>query len=99
MTPIAYPTTRGEERFNESHRITRCVVERTFGVLKSRFQCLHESGGSLQYEPRKAVKIVIACMLLHNYCVDRRFPIDGDVVQEPEVTVQPVRNNRVLVML
>lgn len=94
MTPLAHPTTRAEERYNRSHRRTRSIVERTFGVLKSRFRCLHESGGSLQYEPRKYVKIVAACMLLHNYCVDRRFPYVGNIVEEEVVPVQPVRNNR-----
>lgn len=93
MTPVAHLTTHDEEQYNRSHRSTRCVVERTFGVLKSRFRCLHESGGSLQYGPRKSVKIVAACMLLHNYYVDCRIPIVSDVVQE-EVSIQPIRNNR-----
>ncbi|XP_050707633.1 putative nuclease HARBI1 [Eriocheir sinensis] len=94
MTPVVHPTTPGEERYNQSHRRTRCIVERTFGILKSRFRCLHESGGSLQYDPEKTMKIATSCMLLHNYCVDRRIPYVGDLVQEEEVPVQPVRDNR-----
>ncbi|XP_030055147.1 putative nuclease HARBI1 [Microcaecilia unicolor] len=38
--------------------LTRNVIERTFGVLKSRFCCLHISGGALLYTPRCAVKTV-----------------------------------------
>ncbi|KAK3863791.1 hypothetical protein Pcinc_030470 [Petrolisthes cinctipes] len=75
LTPFANPMTRGEERFNRSHTKTRVLIEQTFGLLKSRFRCLHQSGGSLQYEPRKCGKIITACILLHNRCVRRRIPL------------------------
>ncbi|KAK3893761.1 hypothetical protein Pcinc_002463 [Petrolisthes cinctipes] len=75
LTPFANPMTRGEERFNRSHTRTRVLIEQTFGLLKSRFRCLHQSGGSLQYEPRKCGKIITACILLHNRCVRRRIPL------------------------
>ncbi|KAK3873455.1 hypothetical protein Pcinc_021532 [Petrolisthes cinctipes] len=75
LTPFANPMTRGEESFNRSHTRTRVLIEQTFGLLKSRFRCLHQSGGSLQYEPRKCGKIITACILLHNRCVRRRIPL------------------------
>ncbi|XP_064103412.1 putative nuclease HARBI1 [Macrobrachium nipponense] len=62
LTPYPHPTTRGQERYNRSHKKTRTIIEQTFGVLKSRFRCLHNSGGSLQYEPKKCAKIAVACM-------------------------------------
>lgn len=49
LTPVLNPTTRPEERYNASHIRTRNTVERSFGVLKSRFRCLDTSGGSLLF--------------------------------------------------
>ncbi|XP_037795388.1 putative nuclease HARBI1 [Penaeus monodon] len=80
MTPIHEPQTQAERSYNRSHIQTRLVVEQTFGVLKSRFRCLHTSGGSLQYAPDKCAKIVIACLLPHNYCLDQRLPLHDDML-------------------
>ncbi|KAG7155456.1 nuclease HARBI1-like 22 [Homarus americanus] len=82
MTPFRNPSTPGEVRYNNSHTKTRVVVVQTFGVLKSRFRCLHRSGGSLQYDPSKCAKIVNACFLLHNYCLMRRVPLPHDMVDD-----------------
>lgn len=79
LTPFANPASPAEERYNRSHTATRVVVEQTFGLLKSRFRCLHRSGGSLQYKPLKCAQIAVACMLLHNYCVQRRIPVQDDL--------------------
>ena len=76
MTPVGHPRTAGEHAYNNCHTKTRVVIEQTFGVLKSRFRCLHESGGSLQYDPIKSAHIAVACMLLHNNCIQRRVPLD-----------------------
>ncbi|KAG0710936.1 putative nuclease HARBI1 [Chionoecetes opilio] len=74
MTPVTHPTTVPEERYNRGHCRTRVTVEQTFGILKSRFRCLHKSGGALQYTPLKCCKIIASCLLLHNRCVRRRIP-------------------------
>ena len=37
MTPYTNPTTASERRFNELHRKTRCVIEQSFGVIRSRW--------------------------------------------------------------
>ncbi|KAK3880950.1 hypothetical protein Pcinc_014600 [Petrolisthes cinctipes] len=89
LTPFANPMTRGEERFNRSHTRTRVLIEQTFGLLKSRFRCPHQSGGSLQYEPRECGKIITACILLHNRCVRRRIPLpeaeaEGGEEEDPD---------------
>lgn len=82
MTPVTNPATPAEMAYNRAHIRTRVVVEQAFGVLKSRFRCLHKSGGSLQYSPTKCANITIACFLLHNYCVKRRVPVPVDDDEE-----------------
>jgi len=73
MTPIPSPTTPREEAYNTAHIRTRNVVERSFGLLKSRFRCRDKSGGTLLYSPEKVVKITLACVILHNYCTRRNL--------------------------
>ena len=75
LTPFGNPDNQPEERYNRCHSRTRAVIEQTFGTLKSRFRCIHKSGGTLQNEPLKCAKIAVSCMLLHNYCIQRRIPL------------------------
>ncbi|XP_062598298.1 putative nuclease HARBI1 [Saccostrea cucullata] len=88
LTPVGNPTSRGEDRYNGSHRRTRVVVEQAFGVLKSRFRCLHKTGGALEYTPAKCCKIVYVCCQLHNICIDKRIP----VFEEPEEALVEAQN-------
>ena len=68
MTLITQPATSAERNFNEVHRKTRCLIERAFGVLKSRWQILDHTRGSMCYSPAKVAKITITCCVLHNIC-------------------------------
>ncbi|KAJ1150528.1 hypothetical protein NDU88_003319 [Pleurodeles waltl] len=92
LTPVRNPRTRAEERYNEAHGRTRRVIEWTFGILKARFRCLHVTGGSLFYSPKKVCQIIVACCMLHNEALRRQVPFlqedgpDGGVV----AAVQPV---------
>lgn len=45
--------------------ITRIVVEHTFGLLKTRWRILHYINVN---SVEKAVKIIVACCVLHNFC-------------------------------
>ncbi|KAJ1091436.1 hypothetical protein NDU88_004562 [Pleurodeles waltl] len=74
LTPVRNPRTMAEERYNEAHGRTRRVIERTFGLLNARFRCLHMTGGSLFYSPRKVCQIIIACCILHNLALRRQVP-------------------------
>ena len=55
-----------EANYNKTHSRARNIIERVFGVLKSRFLCLN---GVLHYSPDKAASIVNVCCLLHNLCI------------------------------
>ncbi|XP_069062044.1 putative nuclease HARBI1 [Pleurodeles waltl] len=81
MTPYLNPATPAEWRYNAAHRATRNMVERTFGLLKSRFLCLNRSGGPLQYSPKTTCRIVAACAIFHNIATTRGIPAE---ICEPE---------------
>ncbi|XP_033731472.1 putative nuclease HARBI1 [Pecten maximus] len=57
LTPKQNPQTHGDRRYNASHRSTRCVIERTFGIWKMRFRCLHKG---LVLSPKKACNVILA---------------------------------------
>lgn len=78
LTPVQHPTSQAEEQYNASHKQTRQVIERSFGLLKQRFRCLDRSGGYLTYEPGKCCKIVVTCCILHNICVRNNLPVEDE---------------------
>ncbi|CAI5638877.1 unnamed protein product [Oreochromis niloticus] len=63
MTPYRQPVSI-EERFNRHHAKARNIIERTFGILKTRIFLR-----ALEIRPMFAPKVVGACCILHNICV------------------------------
>ncbi|XP_044751420.1 putative nuclease HARBI1 [Coccinella septempunctata] len=59
--------------FNQHLKKTRCLIERCNGVLKMRFRCLLKHR-VLHYTPEKAGKLINACVVLHNICVENNMP-------------------------
>ncbi|XP_052768749.1 putative nuclease HARBI1 isoform X2 [Mya arenaria] len=84
LTPKIRPTTQQENAFNLAHSRTRMVVERAFGLLKSRFRCLHKTGGFFQITPEKAAKVFVVCAKLHNMCIDDAVVFDGQIHVAPD---------------
>ncbi|KAG0432267.1 hypothetical protein HPB47_020991 [Ixodes persulcatus] len=85
MTPFRKPKEEEEEAYNLCLTKTRQVIERTFGILKSRFRCLDRSGGVLQYTPGVCCRIIVACVVLHNYCIRHHVSLtDPPVVESDE---------------
>jgi nuclease HARBI1 len=78
LTPVLNSTTAAELRYNKSHIRTCNTVERAIGLLKTRFRCLHKSGGCLLSPPDRCAKIITACCVLHNICIKNSVP-------EPEI--------------
>ncbi|XP_071772860.1 putative nuclease HARBI1 [Centroberyx gerrardi] len=66
MTPVCYPESPAEFRYNLAHTATHEIVDRTFRAIQTRFRCLDGSKGYLQYSPEKSSSILLACCVLHN---------------------------------
>ncbi|XP_042487124.1 putative nuclease HARBI1 isoform X3 [Macadamia integrifolia] len=62
-----------KELFNHRHSSLRNVIERTFGVLKNRFQILQKMKG---YRIEDQASIVVACCGLHNYIKEQAIKDD-----------------------
>ncbi|XP_022822954.1 putative nuclease HARBI1 isoform X2 [Spodoptera litura] len=76
MTPIIdAPQGSPEEYYTKLHCMARNTVERTIGVLKNRWRCLLRHR-VLHYHPDVAAKIINACCVLHNMCLNR---VDEDL--------------------
>lgn len=86
MTPIENPTSEAEKAYNKAHRKTRCIVERAFGVLKSRWRILDHTGGALCYRPDRVCKIVVTCCMLHNICRRNGTPL----IEDSDASTPPV---------
>ena len=91
MTPFRNPQTPGEENYNAAHIRTRAVVERTFGLLKSRFRCLDKTGGTLLCSPNFVCQIIATCCVLHNFAVNKGLEIDirDDLTPQPDIPPLP----------
>lgn len=66
--------------YNEKLSKNRVSIEHAFGLLKGRFRCLQ----NLQvYKTEYIPKIILACCILHNLCIDQNdcIPI---LLDEPE---------------
>ncbi|XP_046328221.2 putative nuclease HARBI1 isoform X3 [Haliotis rufescens] len=87
LTPVLDPKTRHEERYNSSHCRTRNTIERAFGVLKSRFRCLHKSTGCLPFSTSKNCKVIMAAFKLHNFCMDQKVPLPQLLEEDQEAHV------------
>ncbi|KAL0430313.1 UNVERIFIED_CONTAM: putative nuclease HARBI1 [Sesamum radiatum] len=71
-----------EELFNLRHSSAHNVIERTFGLLKTRWGILRSPS---YYTPRTHTRIIMACCLLHNFLL-MKMP-DDPIVNETRVEV------------
>ena len=85
MTPFLNPTTPAEERFNAALARTRVLIEQTFGILKRRFQILHNEVRAI---PTRAIVYIASCATLHNIGINR-----GDIIDRDEDDYEDPDNN------
>ncbi|XP_077249414.1 protein ANTAGONIST OF LIKE HETEROCHROMATIN PROTEIN 1-like [Tasmannia lanceolata] len=69
------------ELFNHRHSSCRNVIERTFGILKKRFNILNEEP---MYNFEKQIDIFLACCCIHNHI--RRFMPNDSMVEAVDCT-------------
>ncbi|XP_069098681.1 putative nuclease HARBI1 [Pleurodeles waltl] len=91
MTPYLEPGTPRQRRYNAAHKQTRSIIDKTCGLLRGRFRCLHKSGGALQYDPTMCCKIIATCAMLHNLAVRWSLPNEAasDDSEEEEDEIPP----------
>jgi len=76
ITPYREPLqNQSQRRFNLHHAKARSIIERSFGILKTRWRSLFFK--ALEVKPEFAPE-VITCTILHNICIT-----NGDII-EPE---------------
>ena len=72
-------TTAQQLRFNKKHACTRNVIERSFGILKRRWQCLLKP---LELNIHTIGDVVLSCFILHNVCIDKGEPMfDAELME------------------
>lgn len=72
------------------HVHTRVCVELCIGLLKARWRCLLRHR-VLHYEPTKCAKIINACAVLHNLCLNDGIVIEDDDDDDAYVLIQGIR--------
>jgi hypothetical protein len=79
ITPYASSETAGssnaatdKKRFNKVHSSTRMTIERTFGILVSRWRFLGKHVYIKKIED--ICNIIAACCILHNICINMGDP-------------------------
>ncbi|XP_019222771.1 putative nuclease HARBI1 [Oreochromis niloticus] len=81
ITPYKRPVQGvGAQRFNSHHSRARSIIERAFGMMKSRFRAIFLQ--ALEVHHTFVPHVITACAILHNICLSA-----GDIVapeDEPE---------------
>ncbi|XP_042310056.1 putative nuclease HARBI1 [Sceloporus undulatus] len=90
MTPYRGELTPDKLAYNTAHCKARCVVERCFARLKSRWGCL---SGRLTVKEENFISVVTACAILHNICETRGEVLDPDVEPPAKIVLPAFSNN------
>lgn len=82
MTPYKEPVTGPVQgRYNYRHAKGRSIIERAFGVMKTRWRCTLFK--ALEVKPTFAPQVIASCAFLHNVCLD-----NGDLLEPDEDVAQ-----------
>lgn len=80
-----------QELFNLRHSSLRNVVERTFGVFKRRWRIFDRPH---EFDIQTQVKIVYACVAIHNLINLGRGSMDDEYERLPEYSTEELENRR-----
>nr|XP_055065258.1 putative nuclease HARBI1 [Misgurnus anguillicaudatus] len=84
LNPINNPTTQAEHRYNSAHIRTRNLVERSIGLWKMHFRCLHKSAGGLRLKPERCCAVAVVTAMLHNIAVTVGAAVPEEEEEEEE---------------
>ena len=84
---IKVPVTRREKKFSQWQEACRKDIERAFGILQGKFQCMARPFH--QWDLERLTNRVACCLVLHNMCVADRV-MEGDVRAKyrPDLSVE-----------
>ncbi|KAJ8362309.1 hypothetical protein AAFF_G00384540 [Aldrovandia affinis] len=72
-------------RFNHHHAKARSIIERSFGIMKTRWRSIFFK--SLKVKLTFAPEVIACCTILHNICVS-----NGDIMEPAEEVFRPDDN-------
>ena len=81
LTPYLCPSNSPERRYNFTHKKTRNLIERGFGIWKRRFPILKYR---LRVKLENCPPIIVACAVLHNIAIllkEEEFATDNSEVE------------------
>ncbi|KAL7379751.1 hypothetical protein ABVT39_005230 [Epinephelus coioides] len=81
-----------EGRYNARLSRARCVVERAFGVLKTRWCSIFLK--ALEVKVEFVPEVITACLFLHNLCIGNGDILEREPVEEEEVMVEMVMEGK-----
>ncbi|VDI37838.1 Hypothetical predicted protein [Mytilus galloprovincialis] len=79
MTPYRSPADNCQGNLNRALCRTRVLIEQTFGILKRRFNCLHDG---LRTTPEQSIKYVTSCVILHDIGINHNDIIINNNIEE-----------------
>lgn len=77
-----------EKRFNNFHSKARNIVECTFGQMKTRWRSIFLKPLELRID--NCVKVIVACCVLHNICIDEGDIMEAELVLDEQVQVDDI---------
>ncbi|XP_052087470.1 putative nuclease HARBI1 isoform X1 [Mytilus californianus] len=79
MTPYLSPANNCQGNFNRALCRTRVLIKQTFGILKRRFNCLHDG---FRTTPEQSVKYITSCVILHDIGINHNDIIINNNIEE-----------------
>ncbi|XP_041917358.1 putative nuclease HARBI1 [Alosa sapidissima] len=97
ITPFKEPVQGPEQRrFNHYHSKGRSIIERAFGMMKTRWRSTLFR--AVEAKPTFAPQVIASCAFLHNVCMDNGDPLtpDEDILRDrydPQPPREPMAYN------
>ncbi|XP_029442907.1 putative nuclease HARBI1 [Rhinatrema bivittatum] len=103
MIPVATPQSAVEVQYNSTQWLTRSVIKRTFGLLKTYSPVWIDLGDVSSTTPPKVYHIFLACCMVHNLAKTRHMPLpesqpEKSDEEEEEEEKQELRQDELLII-